>query len=75
LGVVKGSFIKIKNINFGYNLPKDLIGKWHINNLRLYVTGQNLFTFSKLKDYDPERGGGESFPMTRQIVFGLNLDF
>jgi TonB-linked SusC/RagA family outer membrane protein len=75
LGIVKGSFLKIKNINLGYTLPKDLIGKWHINNLRLYVTGQNLFTFSKLKDYDPERGGGESFPMTRQIVFGLNLDF
>lgn len=75
LGIVKGSFVKIKNINIGYNLPKDLIDKWHINNLRLYVTGQNLFTFSKLKDYDPERGGGESFPMTRQLVFGLNLDF
>lgn len=75
LSIVKGSFVKIKNINLGYNFPKDLIGKWHLNNLRIYVTGQNLFTFSKLKDYDPERGGGESFPMTKQFVFGLNLDF
>ena len=75
LGIVDGSFFKIKNINLGYTFPKRIISKWHINQLRLYTTAQNLITFSKIKDYDPERGGGESFPMTRQIVFGLNLDF
>ncbi len=75
LGIVKGSFVKIRDVSFGYNLPKKLIGKAGINNLRLYVTGKNLFTFSDLKDYDPERGGGESFPMTKQVVFGVNLDF
>jgi TonB-linked SusC/RagA family outer membrane protein len=75
LGIVDGSFLKIKNINLGYTFPKSLVNKWHINQLRLYATAQNLLTFSKIKDYDPERGGGESFPMTRQIVFGLNLDF
>jgi TonB-linked SusC/RagA family outer membrane protein len=75
LGIVDGSFLKIKNINLGYTFPKSLVNKWHINQLRLYATAQNLLTFSKIKDYDPERGGGESFPMTRQLVLGLNLDF
>jgi TonB-linked SusC/RagA family outer membrane protein len=75
LGIVDGSFLKIKNINLGYTFPKSMVNKWHINQLRLYATAQNLLTFSKIKDYDPERGGGESFPMTRQLVFGLNLDF
>jgi TonB-linked SusC/RagA family outer membrane protein len=75
LGIVKGSFVKIKNVSFGYTFPKAITNKLNINNLKVYVTGQNLLTFSKLKDYDPERGGGESFPMTKQVVFGLNLDF
>ncbi|HJV77166.1 MAG TPA: TonB-dependent receptor, partial [Paludibacter sp.] len=51
LGIVKGSFIKIKNVSLGYTFPKTIISKLGINTLKVYVTGQNLFTFSNLKDY------------------------
>ncbi len=75
LGIVKGSFVKVRDITLGYNIPKPVANRVGIDNIRLYATGKNLVTFSKLKDYDPERGGGESFPMTKQLVFGVNLDF
>ena len=75
LGIVKGSFVKVRDITLGYNLPSQTVNRLGINNLRIYATGKNLITFSQLKDYDPERGGGESFPMTKQIVFGINLCF
>lgn len=75
---IDGSFFKIKNISLGYTLPKKVTDKIKVGSLRFYATGSNLFTFTKsklLKDYDPERGGSESSPISRQLVFGVNLDF
>lgn len=43
--------------------------------LRVYATAKNFFTFSKIDNYDPEQGGSISFPMTKQLVFGLNVEF
>jgi hypothetical protein len=46
--------------------------------IRFYATGNNIFTKAKtkaLKNYDPERGGSENSPLTRQFVFGANIDF
>ena len=76
IGYVDGSYIRLRNLSLGYTFPK--FKKSFIDNLRLYVTGTNLLTWtrsSKLKEYDPERGGGESFPMTKTFVFGLNVGF
>lgn len=70
---VDGSFLKIKNITLGYNFTG--LDKYKIQNLRLYGTLRNFFTFSGLSPYDPERGGSISFPMTKQVVFGLNVNF
>jgi TonB-linked SusC/RagA family outer membrane protein len=78
LNYIDGSFFKIKNISLGYTLPKTVTDKIKVGSLRFYATGSNLFTFSKndlLKNYDPERGGAESSPLSRQLVFGVNLDF
>jgi TonB-linked SusC/RagA family outer membrane protein len=75
---IDGSFLKIKNISLGYTLPKSVTDKLRVGSLRFYATGSNIFTFTKnnlLKDYDPERGGAESSPISRQLVFGVNLDF
>jgi len=75
---IDGSFFKIKNVSLGYTLPKSMTEKFKISTLRFYATASNLFTYSKnplLKDYDPERGGAESSPLGRQLVFGVNLDF
>ncbi|WP_089784435.1 SusC/RagA family TonB-linked outer membrane protein [Chitinophaga sp. YR573] len=75
LGYKDGSFVKIRNISLGYSLPSGILKRSHISNLRVYVTGKNLFTFSKVKDYDPERGGDLSNPLTKMYVAGLNVEF
>jgi TonB-linked SusC/RagA family outer membrane protein len=74
LRYVDGSFFKIRDVTLAYNLPQSLIDALHISRLRFYVTAKNYFVFSKIRPYDPERGGSLSFPMTRQLVVGLNLD-
>lgn len=76
LGYVEGSYLRIRNMSLGYTFP-DIKSKL-ISNVRVYVNGTNLVTWTrsaKLKEYDPERGGGESSPMLKNVVFGLNLDF
>ncbi|HEY0608410.1 MAG TPA: hypothetical protein VGD35_02115, partial [Chitinophaga sp.] len=70
-----GSFVKIRNISLGYSFPAEMLKPIHLSALRVYVTGKNLFTFSKVKDYDPERGGDLSNPMTKLYVAGLNVEF
>ncbi|TKB97146.1 TonB-dependent receptor [Pedobacter cryotolerans] len=74
---IDGSFFKVKNIQLGYTIPKKVTDKLKLGSLRAYATGSNIFTYSKnklLRDYDPERGGAESSPLSRQFVFGFNLD-
>lgn len=75
LKYAKGSFVKVRDITLAYNLPSKILKPIGLGKLRLYVTAKNFLTFSDLDDYDPERGGSISFPMTKQLVFGLNLDF
>jgi TonB-linked SusC/RagA family outer membrane protein len=79
-----GSFVKIRNITLGYNLPKKLFGKTGISSLRVYATADNAFIFSKYKLVDPEAFDpstskgivGASTPMSAATyVFGLNLKF
>ncbi len=75
LGYCKGDFLKIKDITFAYNFPMQMIGKIGLSRLRLYATMKNFFTFSHLDNYDPERGGAMSYPLTKQVVFGVNVSF
>lgn len=70
-----GSFVKIRDITLGYTLPKSLISCIGLSKLRIYATAKNFFTFSKIDDYDPEMSGSINFPLTKQLVFGINLDF
>lgn len=70
-----GSFVKLRNATIGYTLPQEGLAKWHISNLRLYLTARNVYTYSKVDNYDPERGGAVSNPMTRLFVGGMNVDF
>lgn len=62
-----GSFLKLKNIELGYNF----------RNARLYLSGMNVLTFSKFKLWDPERGGGNglSYPTQRTFNVGLQMTF
>ena len=78
LNIVDGSYFKIKNITIGYTLPQKSSSKILINRLRIYATASNLLVIAKshlVKYYDPENKGSEKFPMSKQIVFGINVDF
>lgn len=72
-------YLRLKNIEIGYNLPKDLIRKIGLNQLRVYAQGMNLFTWSGLKDLsiDPEMGNvsGYWYPILKVYNFGINLNF
>ena len=71
----KADFFKIKDITLAYNLPKKLIGKASIERLKVYGSLKNFFTFSNIDNYDPERGGAISFPLSKQVVVGVNIEF
>lgn len=78
LNYVDGSFFKIKNITLGYTLPANLVKKASIQRLRVYGTITNPLIVAKshiIKDYDPEMNGVLDYPLTKQIVAGLNLTF
>ncbi len=75
LAFEQASFLKIKEVTLGYSLPKNIINKAGLSNLRVYASLQNYITFSNLDNYDPERGGAISNPLSKQMVFGLNLEF
>ncbi|MDO4758697.1 MAG: TonB-dependent receptor [Rikenellaceae bacterium] len=78
LAYVDGSFFKIKNITLGYTLPSKVCKKIGIQNLRVYGTITNPLVVAKsdiLKDYDPELNGNLNFPLTKQLVFGVNFSF
>ena len=75
---VDGSFFKIKNITLGYTLPQKVAKRLGISNFRAYATITNPYVWAKSKlieDYDPEQNGSLDFPLTRQLVFGINLSF
>lgn len=68
-------YIRLKSMEIGYSLPTSLLKKLDIERLRVYVSGMNLLTFSKLKEIDPEVNGGTSYPLQRVINVGLTLTF
>ena len=75
---IDGSYVKLRNITLGYSLSTSILGKLNLSNVRFYVTANNPFIYTKskyLKDYDPERGGADEFPLARQFVAGVNLSF
>jgi hypothetical protein len=62
-------------MEIGYTLPTSLTNRLAIERLRVYVSGQNLVTLSKLKEIDPEVNGGTSYPLQRVINLGVTLTF
>lgn len=74
LQYVSGSFLKLRNVTLGYTLPEALMSRFKMSSIRLYVSAVNPLTLSHTKDYDPERGGSENFPMTKSFLIGANID-
>ncbi len=71
--VQSASYLKLRNVTIGYRLP---LAKTFPVDVRVYATGQNLFTITPYKGYDPEVASGTdagAYPSSRSIVFGINL--
>jgi hypothetical protein len=69
-----GAFLRLKNVTLNYNLPIKIIAAPSAK-FRDFISGQNLLTFTKFTGYDPETGGGTSYPLARSISVGVNLSY
>jgi TonB-linked SusC/RagA family outer membrane protein len=81
-----GSFLRLNTLSLGYTVPKAIVEKVNIQNLRIYTTASNVFVLTKYSGFDPEvssrRNTGltpgldySAYPKSRQLIFGLNLTF
>ena len=84
--VEDASYVRLKNVTFGYTFPTKLLDKIKMRTARIYVTGQNLLTFTNYSGFDPEVSTfGETntaagtdfltFPQSRSLIVGLNIGF
>lgn len=72
-----GSYLRLKSIEIGYTFSKKMLRVVGLNSLRIYVGGNNLLTFSEIKNFDPEMGDatGYFYPQMKMWNFGVNINF
>ena len=71
-----GSFMRLKNVNLAYALPKSVLTKLGVAQLKFFLTGNNLCLLqNKMKYYDPENSSIRAYPLMRSYSFGVNLSF
>lgn len=84
LMIADGSYLRIKSIQLGYNLPAELLSKAGLNSVRAYVSLDDFFTFTGYKGLDPEAGSSNNqrqgvdrglYPLGRKVLFGLSFKF
>ena len=71
-----GRFLRLKNLDIGYTLPKPMVNTIHLESVRIYISGQNLITWSPFKLWDPEldsRQRGQIYPITRSLTAGIQI--
>ena len=68
-------YLRLKNLEVGYIVPRNILNFFSLEGLRIYLSGQNLITFDKMDDFDPESENSQSYPTSRIINVGLNLTF
>ena len=75
--VESGNYLKVGTLSLGYTIPKHMLIKLGVSNARVYVSGQNILTFSKYKGLDPEQTGVNwaDKPQQKVMSFGLNVGF
>ncbi|WP_109677975.1 TonB-dependent receptor [Dyadobacter jejuensis] len=84
--IENGSYVRLKNIALSYNFPKSILSRVHLSNARIYISGQNVLTFTKYSGVDPEvayKGSGnvnlggdyDSYPNVKSYTLGLNITF
>ncbi len=74
------SYIRLKNVQIGYTIPSEIAEKLQMSSMRIYLSGENLMTWTKLSDiFDPETidggYGGNVYPLSRTLSLGLNVNF
>lgn len=70
-----GRYIRLKNLSLGYTLPRELTKKVKMDNVRFYISGNDLFSLSGFpKGWDPEVGT-EGYPITTSLLFGVSVNF
>jgi len=76
-----GAFLRLKNLQIGYTIPSNITQKIRMKNARIYLSGENLLTFTKLMFYDPEAFGGrwygmgDAYPLSKTLSVGLSVNF
>ena len=85
--ILDGSYVRLRNVSLSYTLPRNVISKIRLANVRLFVTGQNLLTFTDYAGWDPEVNADDivtniaqgydfySAPQARTITGGINIGF
>ena len=71
-----GRFLRLKNLDIGYTLPKPMVNTIHLESVRIYISGQNLITWSPFKLWDPELDSsqrGQIYPITRSLTAGIQI--
>jgi TonB-linked SusC/RagA family outer membrane protein len=69
------SWIKLRNLQLGYNLPANVAKRLSLQRARVFFTGENLFMITSFPGLDPEIGSGFSYPTMKQFAFGVNVTF
>jgi len=72
------NFIRLKDVSLAYDLPKNAISKIGLSNVKVYVSGRNLLTFTKWSGLDPElvdQSAQRNIPMQKELIFGLTFGF
>lgn len=72
------SFLRLKNLTLSYDFPQRIVRKMHLQNLRIFAQGQNLFTITKFTGFDPEDNTNVTmgrYPTSRQYLFGIDISF
>ena len=71
-----GSYLRLKTVEVGYTLPKNISRAILMNNVRIFFIGTNLLTFSKFKLWDPEMGSsnGQQYPLSKMLTLGLTVN-
>lgn len=71
----KGDYLRLKNMQIGYTIPRNITRKFYVENFRAYVSMDNILTFTKYPGVDPEMGLNVNYPLMKQVSVGAQITF
>lgn len=71
----KSDYVRLKNLELGYNFPEFVCNRFFMTGMRVYFTGMNLLTITGIKDFDPESNSATSYPLNKVYNLGVTLTF